>query len=374
MSILRNLIVLFIVGAFLWHLYGDSFEQAGFIGVYEDVRDDLHEIWEHPVVSNSVDWVKQEVQYLADRLSDQQTEDIAPSSQEKPSLSPPSEQTFSIHNIVLGDDRNDVEDQVGEPKRTSRNEYGVDWVAYHESYQNFIMVSYNEQDKVNAMYTNHDLLSSSNGLTFASTRDEVLSVMPKPLKALRKGLINYQIQDNGEFNMFKLDDSYVTFFYDKHQGSKVTSILIIDEELEEQKRKYFAEPDQQLREGLEYVLFDLTNSTRVKFGLPALEWNESARETVRAHSEDMAEQSYFSHTNLQGQSPFDRLTEDAISYRIAGENLATGQPSSIFAHEGLMNSLGHREHKLRNGYESLSVGVAFDKNSQPYYTENYLAD
>ncbi|MEH7309085.1 CAP domain-containing protein [Neobacillus drentensis] len=76
---------------------------------------------------------------------------------------------------------------------------------------------------------------------------------------------------------------------------------------------------------------------------------------------------------MKGQSPFDRMKADDISFHLAGENLAYGQFSSIFAHEGLMNSLGHRENILRAGYEYLGVGVAFNNESQPYYTENFFA-
>ncbi len=86
----------------------------------------------------------------------------------------------------------------------------------------------------------------------------------------------------------------------------------------------------------------------------------------------MADNNYFSHTNLNGQSPFDRMTEDNITYQMAGENLATGQISSIFAHEGLMNSLGHRENILKSEFEEIGIGVAFSRDSRPYYTENFL--
>ena len=62
----------------------------------------------------------------------------------------------------------------------------------------------------------------------------------------------------------------------------------------------------------------------------------------------MAENAYFNHENLQGQSPFDRMREDDIAFSMAGENLAYRQFSSIFAHEGLMDSLGHRENILKS--------------------------
>ncbi len=88
----------------------------------------------------------------------------------------------------------------------------------------------------------------------------------------------------------------------------------------------------------------------------------------------MAENQYFSHTNLKGQSPFDRMEEDNIEFTTAGENLAYGQISSIFAHGGLMNSLGHRENILQEHFRNLGVGVAFNNESQPYYTKKYFSN
>ncbi len=42
----------------------------------------------------------------------------------------------------------------------------------------------------------------------------------------------------------------------------------------------------------------------------------------------MAKNHYFDHTNLKGQSPFDRLKKDGITFNSAGENLAYGQVSN----------------------------------------------
>ena len=38
-----------------------------------------------------------------------------------------------------------------------------------------------------------------------------------------------------------------------------------------------------------------------------------------------------------------------------------------------MNSLGHRENILKPDYKFLGVGVAFNAESQPYYTENFFS-
>jgi uncharacterized protein YkwD len=370
----RNVIALLLVAGGFWHFYGETFKQFGVQGVFEEIRSDVNVIKENPEVMAAFDMLSKELQLLIGDLTDnlpnkeQQNQNVV----EKPQLDTPSEQSFSVHNVELGDERAEVEQQVGSPKRASLNEYGVNWVSYHENYHNFFMVAYDDQNKVAGLYTNQELLTTTKGITFDSSRESVLSKASEPLKSIQKGFVSYQIQNNQEYDTFLMENNYVTIFYDKHEENTVTAIQIISSELEQQKEKYFTDPSEELKEGFEYQLFDLTNAARVNHGLSVLTWEETVRETARDHSKDMADNNYFSHTNLEGQSPFDRMTEDKIAFRMAGENLATGQLSSIFAHEGLMNSLGHRKNILQTGFESLGVGVAFNTESRPYYTENFL--
>ena len=370
---LRNILFLILLLGVLWHFYGEAFQESGFSGTFDEMKSDVEGVLESPGVSLTIDTIKQEIELLWNKVTND-NEGSSPSTPapEAPTLHQPSEQTFSVYNIEIGNQRYKVEEQLGEPMRSTLNEYGVEWATYHDNYYNFIMVAYDSSDQVAGLYTNQDLLSSTLGITFESTRDDVLSKLDEPIKAIRKGRILYQVQDTEEYNTFLIDNNYVTIFYDIHENKTVTAIQIISAELEKEKEGYFAKANAELKLGLEYQLFDLTNAARVNHGLSVLAWEEPLLKTAREHSDDMAKNNYFSHENLEGQSPFDRMTEDAISYRGAGENLATGQPSSIFAHEGLMNSLGHRENILKAEYDYLAVGVAFNTDNQPYYTENFL--
>lgn len=290
---------------------------------------------------------------------------------EKPELATPSEQTFSIHNIELNDAKKEAENQLGTPDRISVNEYGTQWHAYHENFQNFIMVSYTGDGRVNGLFTNQDLIASKNGIKFGSPKETVRKALGEPLTEIRKGLVFYQFQKDQDYDVYQLDGSYVTVFYDKHKNNTVTAIQMISEQLEKSKAGFYTKGTPQLKEGFEYQLFDLTNAARVKNGLQVLGWDDHVRGTARKHSLDMAENKYFSHTNLEGESPFDRMEEDNITFSVAGENLAYGQFSSIFAHEGLMNSMGHRENILKPDFELLGVGVAFGPKYEPYFTENF---
>lgn len=293
---------------------------------------------------------------------------------EKPELTTPDEQSFSVGNVGLGDTKDEVEEMYGESMRESENEYGVDWSTYHENYQNFMMVAYDEQEVVRGLFTNQDLLSSQFDIALRDSKTLVNEKLGKPEKVIRNGWFNYQINSEGEYDVYQIDGNYVTIFYDIHEDDEVTAIQIIDQDLESAKDTLYTAGSEALKEGFEYQLFDLTNATRVNHDLPILQWDEDVRETARKHSTDMAENQYFSHTNLQGQSPFDRMREDEIAFTSAGENLAYGQFSSIFAHQGLMNSLGHRENILHNGFNELGIGVDFNADNQPFYTESFFSN
>lgn len=347
---------------------------------FDSVLTKIEEIKNSPKVKDTFNQLYNEVNLLLIKLDESFRDLEDPSNTkeenpvEKPALTVPSDQTFSIYNIEMGDLKENLEQELGEAKRHSTNEYGVSWYAYHDNYRNFLMVSYDENKQVNGLYTNQDLLSSSSGIEMGVSKEVVQNELGEPLRNIRKGLTLYQLQNNGEQEVYQVDGSYVTVFYDKHENDTVTAIQIIDESLEANKKNFYSDASSELKEGFEFQLFDLTNATRVEKGLNALSWDDQVRDTARKHSLDMAEQNYFSHTNLEGESPFDRMEEDQVAFRTAGENLAYGQLSSIFAHEGLMNSKGHRENILQPHYEHLGVGVAFNGKAQPYFTENFFSN
>ncbi|MDM5293433.1 CAP domain-containing protein [Peribacillus simplex] len=374
---LFNIVVLILLLGGFWYGYGKNIQESGFKAGVGSFASDVRSFINGPEVSTALEKLNTGVNNLMGSLAEtldtaseketQETEKV-----KKPALKAPSEASFSVSNIEIGDTKDDVEKLAGEAKRKTRNEYGVDWFAYHENYQNFFMVAYDNNNKVVGLYTNQDLISSKEGIKRGTPKETVTAKLGEPVTKLLKGNVYYQIRSDGEYDMFKMDNSYVTIFYDKHENNTVTSIQIIDEKLEKQKSGYFAKASPELKKGFEYQLFDLTNASRVNHDLSVLSWDKRVKVTAQDHSTDMAVNQYFNHTNLEGESPFDRMEDDKIKFRMAGENLAAGQNSSIFAHEGLMNSIGHRENKLQKDFESLGVGVAFDEENKPYYTENYL--
>ncbi|KAB7671165.1 CAP domain-containing protein [Bacillus sp. B1-b2] len=375
-TLLRWLILIVIIYG-IWNFVSDKSNSLSLSTEGNELHDSVNE----DSISNVLQFISNEIGKLKSLIL--QTEEILPDwnveedtklseSIEKPDLITPDKQTFSIYNISIGESKQKVEELIGESKRETINEYGISWSTYHQDYQNFIMVGYDSSNTVVALYTNQDLISSKDGIKLGSDKETVLDSLGDPLTELQKGFVFYKMPDDRDYEMFLMDDSYVTIFFDKHKNNTVTAMQIISTELEDNRDDFYVSGDEQLKIGFEYQLFDLTNASRVNNQLHPLGWDDAVKETARDHSLDMATNNYFDHTNLDGESPFDRMLNDGIRYSIAGENLAYGQNSSIFAHEGLMNSLGHRENILQKDFTLLGVGVAFNEKSQPYYTENFL--
>lgn len=110
------------------------------------------------------------------------------------------------------------------------------------------------------------------------------------------------------------------------------------------------------RSDLEEEMLRLINEEREKAGLSPLKYDKELRPVARAHSADMFARSYFSHISPEGKSPFDRIREANIRFLTAGENLAIAQ-TLLLAHEGLMNSPGHRANILRPAFGRVGIGI-----------------
>jgi uncharacterized protein YkwD len=70
----------------------------------------------------------------------------------------------------------------------------------------------------------------------------------------------------------------------------------------------------------------------------------------------MFKRGYFAHVTPEGVDPFQRMDAAGIHYVTAGENLALA-PTLDIAHDGLMNSPGHRANILNPAYRKVGIGV-----------------
>lgn len=282
----------------------------------------------------------------------------------------PKKQQFAFNNIQMNMSKSDVEKTLNKPKRVKFNEYGTKWYTYYDDdYNNFIMISY-IKDKVNALYTNQNIITSKSKIKYNTPKSVVRQRLGEPETEIVKGRVRYE-QNNKEYDVFHKNHIYTTVFYDKHRRNNVTAVLQVSDAMENRLKEQYGAPSKSLADSFELQNFDLVNAERKQHQLSTLKYSKQNSETARKHSKDMANNHYFDHTNLKGQSPFDRLKKDGITFNSAGENLAYGQVSSIYAHQGLMNSIGHRKNILNDTFKILGVGVDFNDEKQPFWTENY---
>ena len=116
---------------------------------------------------------------------------------------------------------------------------------------------------------------------------------------------------------------------------------------------------------LEQEMLGLVNAERRKAGLAALRWDGRLAEVGRAHSRDMIARDYFAHTAPGGATVADRLRQARVGFLTAGENLAFA-PTLAIAHQGLMDSPGHRANILRPAFGRLGVGIVRLAPGSPY--------
>lgn len=107
---------------------------------------------------------------------------------------------------------------------------------------------------------------------------------------------------------------------------------------------------------VEENMIGLVNKERIARGLNSLSFDSDLKEVGRAHSADMFKRGYFSHYSPEGKTVADRAEERGVKYLVIGENLAYA-PSLELAHNGLMNSEGHRANILSPDFNKVGIGI-----------------
>jgi len=155
----------------------------------------------------------------------------------------------------------------------------------------------------------------------------------------------------------KLNNSLKGIFGDvlKTTISKLDFLTIGDQEHEKIDFKFKAS-DVKISEKDEIGMLGLINNERKSRGLPELVVDEKLRGAARLHGEDMFKGGYFSHLNLEGKQPSDRMKDAGAEFNFSGENLAYSK-DLLSAHEGLMKSPGHKANILNQFYHRVGIGV-----------------
>ena len=122
--------------------------------------------------------------------------------------------------------------------------------------------------------------------------------------------------------------------------------------------------------------FDLINKIRNDAGLESLAWNEQLANLARLHSQDMAEQKFFSHRGSDGSMVDNRADKLGImNWSAIGENIAFlrgYEDAPKFAVERWLESPRHKENLLDKRWKETGMGVAILPDGTYYFTQVFI--
>jgi uncharacterized YkwD family protein len=121
----------------------------------------------------------------------------------------------------------------------------------------------------------------------------------------------------------------------------------------------------------ELKMINLVNQERQKAGLQPLAMDNRLVYLARLKSQDMIDYDYFDHTSPTYGEPSRMISIAGIPYLCAGENLAGAYRVEI-AHNGLMNSPGHRANILHPDFTHIGVGAAHGGPYKRMFTQLFI--
>lgn len=127
---------------------------------------------------------------------------------------------------------------------------------------------------------------------------------------------------------------------------------------------------------IERRAFDLINMERRAKGEEPLVWDDELCRMARQHSEDMAQQNFFSHAGPDGDT-VDRARALGIrGWRALGENIAYNQgfdDPAGFAVERWMGSVKHRSNILSGMFTRSGLGTARAADGRIFFTQVFVS-
>ncbi|HVB65380.1 MAG TPA: CvpA family protein [Nitrolancea sp.] len=112
------------------------------------------------------------------------------------------------------------------------------------------------------------------------------------------------------------------------------------------------------------------NDSRAAHGLAPLKDDPQLRAVAAAHSSEMLQLGYFSHTSPLHGTPTDRAQAAGIPFTALGENIAYA-PTVDVAERGLMRSPGHRANILSTEFTRVGIGVVVTPFGTRMFTQEF---
>ena len=126
-------------------------------------------------------------------------------------------------------------------------------------------------------------------------------------------------------------------------------------------------------DGEENAFLDLINAYRIENGLSPLGVSPALTKSAERHSQDMATNSFFSHTGSDGSNLPQRTQDAGYTSNTVGENIFFGSPLAINALYAWKSSIeGHNENMLGPAWRA--IGIARVQGSDGWYWTTDFGD
>lgn len=237
--------------------------------------------------------------------------------------------TFNNVTINIGDTQETVESKIGKADRKGASQFNFEWNIYNSDPTMLTMIGYIDS-KVAGIYHMSKVFTSSYGNYGDIDKWQssgALTIRPK-LK-----------------------------FVDTIDGNKVYGVMFISDAVEwDSDEEAVNNFNDFAKNQLEVV-----NIFRNWNGSPAVIWDEDLASVAQAHSQDMVDRNYFSHTNPDGATGNDRVTTNT-SLKFGGENIVKEYLNALYEGFWPVNrwicSEGHRKNILRTSSNYFGTGYA----------------
>ena len=127
---------------------------------------------------------------------------------------------------------------------------------------------------------------------------------------------------------------------------------------------------------VEQLIYNKVNEERSKNGVSTLSYNTIMEKYARIKSQDMGDNNYFDHKDLNGNLITAKMQNDGVTYSAWGENIAyiSGiSDANVLAEKFMtnwMNSQGHRDNILSTNFNSIGIGV-YKIGNKVYATQEF---
>ncbi|WP_244264841.1 CAP domain-containing protein [Vreelandella boliviensis] len=103
----------------------------------------------------------------------------------------------------------------------------------------------------------------------------------------------------------------------------------------------------------------------------SLTWSCKLEAAAKSHSQDMAENDYFSHTDPNGAGIEQRVGNQDYLWQAVGENIAAGHASVSAVVEGWLDSPGHCRNIMNDAFTEMGMANTEDSESRysSYWTQ-----